>query len=50
MKTFRVGVILSTTYVVDAEDEDEAMDIAGDMALDDYPDLNFEECNFVEEE
>ena len=50
MKKYRVGVILSTTYVVEAEDEDEAMDIAADMASDEYLDLNYEECNFVEED
>ena len=50
MKTFRVGVILSTTYVVDAEDEEEAEELAMDMAEQDYLDLNIEECNFVEEE
>lgn len=50
MKTFRVGIILSTTYVVEAEDEEEAEELAKDMAEEEYLDLNIEEANFVEEE
>ena len=50
MKTYRVGIVLSTTYVVEAEDEDEAEELAMSMAEDDYCDLNVEKVNFVEEE
>ena len=50
MKTFRIGIILSTTYVVEAEDEDEAEEIAMQMAEDDYGELNIENANFVEQE
>lgn len=50
MKTYRVGIILSTTYVVEAEDEEEAEELAKDMAEEEYLDLNIEEANFVEEE
>lgn len=50
MSKYRVGIILSTTYVVDAENEDEAEDFAREEAESDYPDLNIEEANFVEKE
>lgn len=50
MKTFRVGIILSTTYVVEAEDEEEAEELAMQMAEDDYGELNIENTNFVEQE
>lgn len=50
MKTYRVGVILSTVIEVEAENEEEAQDIAADIAIDEYPELNYEECNFVEED
>lgn len=46
---YRVGVILSTTYEVDAENEEEAEQIALNMAEEDYLDLNIEKANFVEE-
>lgn len=50
MKTYRVGIILSATYVVEAEDEEEAEELAKDLAEKEYLDLNVEETNFVEEE
>lgn len=50
MKTFRVGVILSMIVEVEADDEEEAQDKAADIVEEEYPELNFEECNFVEED
>lgn len=49
MKKFEVGIILSTTYEVEATDEEEAEEIAKDLAEEDYFDLNIEESNFVRE-
>ena len=50
MKTYRVGVILSTVVEVEAENEEEAQDEAANITASEYPELNYEECNFVEEE
>lgn len=50
MKTYRVGVILSTIIEVEAENEEEAQDKAVDITDSEYPELNYEECNFVEED
>lgn len=48
MKSYNVGVILSTSYVVDADSEEEAEKIALDIAEENYPELNIENTNFVE--
>lgn len=48
MKSYDVGVILSTNYVVEANSEDEAEQIALDTAEENYPELNIENTNYVE--
>ena len=48
MKSYDVGVILSTNYVVEADSEEEAEKIALDIAEENYPELNIENTNFVE--
>jgi len=48
MKSYNVGVILSTSYVVEANSEEEAEEIALDIAEENYPELNIENANFVE--
>lgn len=48
MKSYDVGVILSTNYVVEANSEEEAEKIALDIAEENYPELNIENTNFVE--
>lgn len=48
MKSYNVGVILSTSYVVDADSEEEAEQIALDIAEENYPELNIENTNFIE--
>ena len=50
VKKYAVGIILSTVYYVEAEDEDEAEELAKDRAEEEYPELNIEEANFVREE
>ena len=48
MKSYNVGVILSTSYVVEADSEEQAKNIAYAIAEDEYQELNVEEANFVE--
>ena len=48
MKTYNVGIVLSTTYTVQAENEEEAEELAKDLAEEEYIDLIIEEANFVE--
>lgn len=49
MGLYRVGVILSTTFEVEADDAESAEQQALDAAEECYGDLNIEEANFVEE-
>lgn len=48
MKEYDVGIILSTSYQVEANSEEEAKEIALGIAEDNYPELNVEETNFCE--
>lgn len=48
MKSYNVGVILSTSYVVDADSKEEAEELARELAEKEYFDINIEEINFVE--
>lgn len=45
---YRVGLILSAEYEVEANSEDEAVDLAIED-VDNYLSLNYEETNFCEE-
>lgn len=48
MKEYNVGIILSISYQVEANNVKEAEEFAWGIAEDDYPELNIEETNFCE--
>lgn len=48
MKKYNVGIILSISYQVEANNVKEAEEFAWGIAEDDYPELNIEETNFCE--